>query len=228
MSTVDYSGNSNQRTPCVLVLDASGSMDSVTSTGKTRIEELNAGLKMLQHELSQDDTAFVRVLLGIVSVGGPNNDADIMMDWTDASDFAAFPLTAGGTTPLGKGVQIALQMIDQGKRNLRNAGISYTRPWMMIISDGEPTDSTDGWNAAVRDCQSAEARKQVEIFSIGVEGCNLSKLSQLSAKPPLMLSGMKFQELFVWLSASLSAASRSRPGENVQLPSTDPWRNVRL
>lgn len=228
MSNIDYSGNPNQRTPCVLVLDTSGSMGATTSTGKTRIEELNAGIAALEAELRADDTALVRVQLGIVSVGGPANDADIMMDWTDANEFQAFPLRADGSTPLGKGVRIALQMIEQGKQNLRAAGISYTRPWLMVISDGDPTDPSDIWSAAVSECLAAEADKRVEIFAIGVEGANLATLSELGSKPPLMLSGMKFQELFVWLSASLSAASRSRPGDSIQLPSTDPWRNVGL
>ncbi len=228
MSSIDYSGNPNQRTPCVLVLDSSGSMGSVTSSGRTRIEELSAGIAALEKELRSDDTALVRVQLGIVNVGGPSNDADIMMDWTDATEFHAFPLRADGTTPLGKGVRIALQMIEQGKQNLRAAGISYTRPWMMVISDGDPTDDASDWEAAVRETRAAEASKKVEIFSIGVEGANMTTLSQISAKQPLMLSGMKFQELFVWLSASLSSASRSRPGDSLQLPSTDPWRNVGL
>jgi uncharacterized protein YegL len=203
-------------------------MNEVTSTGKTRIEELNAGIHALQQELQADDTALVRVQLAIVSVGGPTNDAETLMDWTDATDFTAFPLRADSTTPLGKGVQLGLQMIEQGKQNLRAAGISYTRPWLMVISDGEPTDATDVWAAAVSECRAAEATKRAEVFAIGVEGANLMRLGELSAKPPLMLGGMKFKELFVWLSASLSAASRSRPGDSLQLPSTDPWRNVGL
>lgn len=228
MTNIDFSGNPNQRTPCVLVLDASGSMNEITSTGKTRMEELNSGIAALEASLNADDAALVRVQLAIVTVGGPINDADVMMDWTDASNFSAFPIKSGGSTPLGKGMRIALHMVEKAKQNLKNAGISYTRPWIMIISDGAPTDSNDEWNAAVKECQFAEQSKKVEIFSIGVEGADLSKLGQLSAKPPLMLAGMKFQELFVWLSSSLSAASRSRPGETLQLPSTDPWRNVGL
>jgi uncharacterized protein YegL len=117
-------------------------------------------------------------------------------------------------------------MVEQAKQNLRAAGVSYTRPWMMVISDGEPTDAADVWSAAVKECREAEASKKVEVFCIGVEGANLAKMGELSTKPPQTLSGTKFRELFVWLSASLSAASRSRPGENIQLPSPDPWRNV--
>ena len=226
MSTVDYSSNPNQRTPCVLILDASGSMETVGPSGKTRIQALNEGIKVLEQSLREDDTALTRVQLAIITVGGPANDADIMMDWTDASNFIAFPLRSGGTTPLGKGVQLGLSLIEQGKQNLKASGISYTRPWMMIISDGEPTDDKTLWANAAKECKAAEASKKVEIFSIGVEGANLAQLGELGVKPPLMLDGIKFRELFVWLSSSLSAASRSRPGDSLQLPSTDVWRNV--
>ncbi len=228
MSTIDYSSNPNQRTPCVLVLDASGSMDTLGSSGKTRMEELNEGVLTLEKHLREDDAAITRVQLAIISVGGPANVADTMMDWTDAANFQAFPLSTGGATPLGAGVKLGLELIEQGKQDLRAAGISYTRPWMMVISDGEPTDDASLWASAVSECRAAEASKKVEIFTIGVEGANLQTLGELSVKPPLMLSGVRFKELFVWLSASLSAASRSRPGDTLQLPSTDPWRNVGL
>ena len=226
MSEIDYSGNPNQRTPCVLVLDASYSMGTKVSSGKTRMEELNLGVKALEDALQADDAALVRVQVAIVTVGGPINDADVMLDWTDATNFTAFPIKYGGSTPLAKGVRLALELVDEGKENLKAAGISYTRPWIIVISDGEPTDSADVWAEAVKECNAAELAKKVEIFSIGVEGANLTKLNQISAKPSLMLEGMKFKELFVWLSSSLSAASRSRPGDELVLPPTDPWRNV--
>jgi uncharacterized protein YegL len=201
-------------------------MDSIGASGKTRIQALNEGIKALEQCLKDDDTASTRVQLAIVSVGGPTNDAEVMMDWTDVNNFQAFPLTTGGATPLGKGVDLALRLIEEGKQNMNKAGISYTRPWMMVISDGEPTDDRSAWDAAARLCRTAEVDKKVEVFCIGVEGANLKTLGELSVKPPLMLDGIKFKALFVWLSSSLSAASRSRPGASLQLPSTDVWRNV--
>jgi uncharacterized protein YegL len=224
--TVDYGGNANQRTPCVLILDASGSMNTSGSGGKTRIQELNEGIKTLEQALKNDDAAISRVQLGIVSVGGPSNSAEVLMDWTDVENFEAFPLTADGTTPLGTGVRLGLQMIETVKTDLRENGINYTRPWMMIITDGEPTDDSSEWAQAVTECKQAEANKKVEVFTIAVEGANLGTLSQLSIRPPVKLDGVKFNELFLWLSSSLSAASRSRPGDNLSLPSIDPWRNV--
>jgi uncharacterized protein YegL len=226
MTTIDYSGNPNQRTPCVLVLDMSGSMNEPTSGRSTRINDLTIGIKQLEESLKEDPTALVRVQLAIVSVGGPARSADIMMDWTDATHFESFPFQADGSTPLGDGLKIGLQLVEQAKSNLKASGISYTRPWMMVITDGEPTDDSSVWASAVQECRAAEASHKVEIFAIGVKGANLSKISEITTKPPLMLDGMKFKELFVWLSASLSAASRSRPGDKLELPSTDPWRNV--
>lgn len=218
--------NPNQRTPCVLVLDASGSMDAQTGSGNTRIEELNAGLEALREAIREDDSAYSRVSLSVVMVGGPRSKAELLMDWTDAEDFESFKMTAGGGTPLGAGMMLGLQLVEEAKVDLKSAGISYTRPWIIVISDGEPTDERSLWANAVLEAKKAEMERKAEIFVIGVEGANLETLGELSQRPALELGGLRFKELFVWLSDSLSAASRSRPGENVELPSSDPWRNV--
>ena len=224
--TVDYVNNTNQRTPCVLVLDASYSMGAKTSSGKSRIEELNEGIKELENALKSDTTALTRVQLSVVAVGGPTQSAEMLMDWTDASNFTAFELSNGGSTPLAEGLNIALELIETSKENLRANGISYTRPWMIVISDGEPTSSNNSWEAAISATQTAVADRKVEIFAIAVEGASEQKLNDIANRPCAKLSGMKFKELFVWLSDSLSAVTHSRPGEEISLPETDPWRSV--
>lgn len=218
--------NPNQRTPCVLILDASGSMDILTNTGKSRIDELNAGLQSLREAIQADDAAYSRVTLSIVMVGGPRSSAELLMDWTDAEDFETFKMNAGGGTPLGDGMLLGLKLVEEAKTELKSAGISYTRPWIIVISDGEPTDDRDVWSKAVLETQKAESERKVEVFVIGVQGAKLETLGKLSRRPAIALEGVKFKELFVWLSDSLSAASRSRPGDDILLPSSDPWRNV--
>jgi uncharacterized protein YegL len=224
--TVDFINNSNQRTPCVLILDASYSMNQTTSTGKTRMEELNAGMIELEKALKADAAAISRVQVCVVVVGGPSNSAELMLDWTDAANFQAFAIKADGSTPLAEGLEIGLKMVELAKKNLNGAGLSCTRPWMMVISDGVPTSCSADWEKAVAKTKLAEQNKQVEVFTIGVEGADLTKLSQISNRPATKLSGMKFKELFVWLSDSLSAVSRSRPGQQANLADTDPWRHV--
>ena len=222
-------GNPVQRTPCILVLDASGSMlTTPTSSTTPRIAELNKGLKHLETELRADATASTRVQIAIVSVGGPLNDALLMLDWTDAKDFRAFELKADNQTPLGKGLTLALDRIEQQKAAYKQHGISYTRPWMMVITDGQPTDDKADWEAAVRACRTAESARKCVIYPIGVEGTDVTKLQAISTTPVMTLNQLKFVELFQWLSTSLEAASRSAPGaDSVQLPSTNPWVTVK-
>lgn len=220
--------NPNQRTPCVLVLDASGSMDTATSNGRTRIDDLNAGIEAFIEAIRSDDAAYSRVSIAVVVVGGPRSTAELLLDWTDAESFETFLLTAGGGTPIGAGMLLALELVENAKHDLKASGITYTRPWIIAISDGEPTDDPNIWAKAVSATQQAEREKKAEIFTIGVHGANLQMLGQLSQKPSAALIGIKFKEFFVWLSDSLAAASRSRAGENIELPSADPWRHVGL
>jgi len=52
-----------------------------------------------------------------------------------------------------------------------------------------------------------------------VEGADIQKLSRFSdQRAPLKLKGLAFQELFQWVSKSLSAVSQSRPGDQTPLP----------
>ena len=70
--------------------------------------------------------------------------------------------------------------------------------------------------------------KKVQIWPIAVEGANIGKLQEISTTPVKSLTGLKFPELFLWLTGTLSTLSRTRPGDSVQLPSTDPWSSVRV
>lgn len=226
---IDYNNNPSQRTLCVLVLDVSGTMKILSANGKRRIDMLNAGVKAFYEDLFRDETARNRVRLAIITVGGINDTAEIMMDWTDATD--AFPVVFGsnGCTPLGEGMLLALRMIDDERIRLRKSGISYTRPWIITMSDGLPTDNADIWLTATQQCQKAEADKRCVIYPVAIEtGENeINALKQLSiTNEPKQLDAVKFVEFFVWLSASLKKISQSAPEEVVQLGSISPWATV--
>jgi uncharacterized protein YegL len=195
-------------------------MSTKTSSGKTRIQLLNEGLQEFEKALKSDSTALTRVQVSIVLVGGPNSKAELLMDWTD--------LKEGGNTPLAEGLEIGLDLVETSKVNLRQNGISYTRPWMFVMSDGEPTSDRAIWKKAAENCKRAINDKKLMIFPIGIDSAsgNAQKLNEISDKPCLNMEGTKFNEFFVWLSDSLSAVTRSRPGDTIELPETDPWRHV--
>jgi Mg-chelatase subunit ChlD len=95
---VVFADNTSQRLPCVLVLDSSGSMEGA------RINELNAGLRVLEDELKKDDVASQRVQLLVIRFGG-DNEVQVVTPWTDAISFSAPHLTANGLSPLGAAVR---------------------------------------------------------------------------------------------------------------------------
>jgi uncharacterized protein YegL len=95
------------------------------------------------------------------------------------------------------------------------------------MSDGQPTDN---WQAAAERCRQAELANKVAVFPIAVGGsAHADALGQFSSKGEAAvkkLDGLKFQELFLWLSASMKVVSQSRPGGQAQLPAVDSWSNA--
>ncbi len=201
--------NTSQRLPCVVVLDGSTSMsgDAITN--------LNAGLKVLEKELKSDDIASMRVQLLIIRIGG-FSDAEIIVDWTDAIDFEAPNIEANGTTPLGKGVDLALSEIEKQKLKYRENQIPYNRPWLFVITDGSPTDN--GWEKSAQKACEAEKKDKVVIFTIGTDGANFENLNRFSSRGALMLKNLDFKELFIWLSQSVSVGSQTELNSSAQLP----------
>ena len=144
---VEFADNANERTPCVLVLDCSGSMRGEP------IKQLNAGLSALEKELKDDIDASSRVQLLIIKACG-KDEAVISSDWVDAMNFTAPVMEAGGLTPLGKAMELALQKIEEQKCLYDSCGVTSKRPWIFLISDGEPTDY--GWEQAAEKCRYAQ------------------------------------------------------------------------
>ncbi len=214
---VEFIDNANQRTPCVLVLDASGSM-----TGEP-LRQLNLGLKVFEEQLKSDLAAAMRVQVLVIAVGGLD-DVEVLQPWVDAADFNAPTLQVGGLTPLGAGMERALTEVQQQKSVYDGNGISSTRPWIILLSDGCPTDLD--WEHTANRCREAEADKKVVIFPIGTEGADFEALGQFSNKSAKKLKGLNFTELFVWLSRSMATVSASVPGQKVKLPAADEWAEV--
>jgi uncharacterized protein YegL len=142
---------------------------------------------------------------------------DARQAFVTADQFMPPALDANGETPLGEAVSRALALLRERKEIYKQNGLDYFRPWVFTITDGRPTDR--GWEAVAEQVRQEEARKGVIFYGVGVEGADLETLGRFStARPPLRLKGLAFNELFTWLSKSLSAIAHSRPGEQAPLP----------
>ena len=218
---IEFARNPDPRCPVVLILDTSGSMaDARPGHESSPIAALEEGLETLVKELSQDTLASRRVELAIVSIGA---SVEVLSDFATVDEIVVPELTAMGPTPLGAGISKALDMLESRKASYRRNGVAYYRPWMIMITDGVPTDDISAVSARIKE---AEERKSIAFFPVAVEGADLESLSAISVRTPLLLKGVNFNELFVWLSASATRVSSSRPGDAVDLPSVSGWAQV--
>lgn len=243
--------NPRARVPICLVLDASYSMGGivsgdtrdtgrrVTSDGKTwsvvegdnlvtRMDELNQGISQFYSELLDDEDARDAAEVSIVAFAA---EAQIIQDFGPIDESlkeTKLKVSDQGETSLGRGVQLALDLLDQRKKEYNNAGVDYFQPWMVIITDGQPTDQT---HLEIR--EEIEKRvngRKLTVFPIAVGDLkDYSQLALLSPKrKPLKLQGAKFRELFEWLSKSVAQVSVSLPGEStpIDLDGLQDWAEL--
>lgn len=208
-----FADNPEPRCPCVLLLDTSASMSGAA------IQELNAGLLAFKDEIAADSLAAKRVELAIVTFG----PVRVENSFQNVMDFYPQPLSAGGDTPMGSAVLQGIELIRQRKQAYRSNGIAFYRPWLFLITDGAPTDE---WQSAAALIREGETSKALAFFAVGVLGANMTVLKQLSMREPLKLQGLKFRELFQWLSNSMKSVSQSTPGSAVPLLPPSGWTDV--
>lgn len=146
VADVGLVNNTQQRCPCVLLLDVSGSMGTVVAnagreTGQTvqmdgqtfsvvtggtmRMNLLNQALHTLNSAMREDKLASQRVELAIVTFG---ESVRVEQPFVTANEFNPPTLKAGGETPMGQAILTALDLLEQRKKSYREHNVPCLRP----------------------------------------------------------------------------------------------------
>lgn len=124
---------------------------------------------------------------------------------------------------MGAAINTALDMIQVRKERYKEAGIPYYRPWVMMITDGDPQGELFLFvNDAAQRVKREVGNDRMVFFTVAVQGADITQLMRMGFHTPLRLDGLKFNELFVWLSRSMQAVTSEKGGGKFSFLPT-PW-----
>ena len=220
----EFDTNREERCAVVLVLDTSGSMRG------TPINSLNQSVRDFHSEILRDPLVATKVDVAIVTF----SHYVVWQDFVNANQFQPPHLQADGGTVISFPLSVALDMVTKRKDIYRINGISYHRPWIVLITDGEPEhDNDEAIDDISRRLRQAEDLRQCSLFTVTCGEANRQKTFNLLRdkiappnRPPKKTKEENFPDLFKWLSNSLAAVSQSSPNDQVRLADTSGWEIV--
>lgn len=215
--------NKDQKCPVVLLLDTSGSMSGQP------IDELNKAIIKLKDDILEDALLSNRLEVGIVAF---DDDARVERGIDLITPETQLPtLSIGGVTNLVAGMEKAIELVEDRKTFYKANGEQYYRPFIVLFTDGAPTNSAEEIEAIDLKIQTMSDNKKFVFLPFGVEGADMQLLAKLAAqtaderlqnkaKAYKMKDVTKFSEVFAFVSASISGAMQQTTGATVaQLPS---------
>lgn len=201
------SASPNPKVPCVVVLDCSTSMFG------DPIAQVNAGTAELARALKSDRLTAADVEVAVVAVGGA---PEVAHPFTPAAEFTPPVLTAGGGTPLGRGLFTGLHLLGERAKVYRELDLDAHKPCLLLLTDGAETASPDEFRRAGEVTRRLQQAGLIRFYPVGVDGADMAALATLTVGKPYRLRGLDFKALFAWLGRSLRSVSRSQPGDDFE------------
>ena len=196
---------------CALVLDTSRSMRG------EKIRGLEAGVKAYKEYLHKDEMAKDTVETCVITF---DNEARVVHSFSNVEEMPEITLKAQGWTAMGAAIDTAIQQIEERKNHYKEEGVDYYRPFLVIITDGGPTDMKGGkLEEYAQKLQDGARNKKYVPLVFGTKNADFDKLKRLVGETGAVvgIDQARFEDLFQWLSRSVSGLKDSKPGDVVQL-----------
>lgn len=219
---IEFAENPDDRCAVSIIIDESGSMGQERPGFGVPIEELNNSLDLLVSELHNDPLSRRRCEVSFCTY---STEVNYLTDFATVDNLVLPTLQANGLTSSGKAINAALDKLEERKQTYRSQGVNFYRSIVLFLNDGLQTDDI---TSAAKRIAELEAKKSIIFFPVGISGYDPEGLKQLCppGKEPLGLDGLKFDELFQWLSSSIASVSSSQVGDKVSLPSPAGWMEM--
>jgi uncharacterized protein YegL len=198
--TADSPKNAQKPCLCLLVLDVSGSMAG------TPIHELNMALQEFYNGVNQDDEAAEKLEICLITFG---SEVKCIQEPAKVDEFKMPSLVADGSTKLVDGIKLAIEQVDLRKEYYKKYSPQYSRPMILVITDGEPDSDQDVIGLASQ-LNNDMISKRYTLHVIGTTGYNYFKISQFCPKELIYEIGLNYSRFFKWLSRSTDEISSGK------------------
>ena len=220
---LEFADNPEPRCPVLIIADCSGSM-----AGRP-IDAMNRGVGDLYQAIVDDEIARNRVEVALLSF---STEARVERDFSTVGEQGKTNMRAGGATNMHLAIEQGCDLLEDRKEQYRRGGVPYFRPIMVLFSDGLPTSPRPEMEQANQRLVDMESDSRLTIFKVAVNAEAVQAMLRVLPNPnsrfqPQQLDNLRFSDFFVWLSRSVSAISRSTPGETVNLPPAD-WTTIHV
>jgi uncharacterized protein YegL len=189
----------------VLVLDASYSMEG------NPIKQLNEGVNRFKEQVCRDKQT--RDILDVAIIQF-NDDYEVVQDFAPIEYMEHIQLEADGGTYYTAPISEALKMVTERSRFYRRAGSEPYKPWVILVTDGEPVDDI---TAVAKEINEMQEDGRVRFLTMGVGNYNPNSLKKLT-DANFRMDGYDFTSFFDWVAKSMRSVSQTAPGEKPSLP----------
>ena len=183
-------------------------LDTSSSMSGDPIRELNEGLNRFKVEVCKDPLTRGMLDVAIIEF---NSTHSVVQEFGPVEYMEEVNLKATGGTYMAPAIEKALDMVDERSRFYKQSGTAPYKPWVILISDGAPSDDLSG---AISRIKEMEKNGKVSFRSLGVEGYNSKVLHDLCGPKVIKLTGYDFTEFFDWVNKSMRSVSVTSPHEN--------------
>ena len=193
--------------PVVLLLDVSSSM------GGESIKKLNIAVKEMISDFASAEKNEVEILVSIITFG-----AKVLLHtpYTSPKDIEWQDLTVSGSTPMGTAFSMAKAMIEDKETTPSRA----YRPTIVLVSDGEPTDSwQQPLRALVNDGRSNKCDRMAMAIGGAASNTVLNEfISGTENKVFTAQDASQIQEFFKFVTMSVTTRTNSQNANVVPKP----------
>lgn len=197
---------------CCLLVDVSSSMGN---NGK--IDQLNSALAQFKDQVCTDNLSKKRVEVCVISFG---TTVKIESSFVNVQDFVAPKLTAYGMTAMGEGIRYALEVVHKRCHEYHQLGIECYKPFVMMITDGIPTDDVSGVKALIDARENEGSFGHLRFHAFGVEGADTDLLYSLTNRV-MAVKNNNFASAFNWASKTMKTISHSHLSDKTAYPPTE-------